>query len=666
MAGKSTYVLTVDNKQLLKGLHEAENAYKKLRQAATGSSAGGGNNLASGIGNSNKQFQQATQSATSFWKIAGGSALGGLALQTINKISNALAAAAKNTVTLAGEYEKLTVTFKTLLGSAAEADKALAILDKFSGESLFTQEDIFSAGKRLLALKVPVDELEGKLKAFGDISAGTGRAIDELVTIYAKVQNQGRVQGDEMLQIAEAGIPIYDVLIKQLGISRVELNKMQEEGKITAEIFNKAFLSMGESGGLFFGLVEAQSNTFLGQVSKLQKEFQKLGREIGEEALPALKELVKYMIDFIQSLDIKQMLVFFSVIKDSIYPALVELAGTLQTVTSGLLDFDGDKIADNLLTIVDAVTLLIRGVDTIIQSVPGLETVFSIISDVAQGINFLIQDLARLTGGSAVDSYADKIKNLREETDKYQKAENAVINANNTAKTAVYLLLQANGLLAKKTKEDTDLTTDNAAAKKAQEAAAKKLADAIEKLNNAYDSLAKKASVAFAGSLDPAAQVEAMANIALLEIQELEEALIRQAGEVGRKITQEALNDIETLRVDVIKKKNEALAEIRQEALQAQLDAFEAQGKALNAAYVKVGEARERDLNELLADLDHLKEVSLLQNDLLVQKEEEKNRNILEIDLKYAQLRLSAIQSDPARKKKERYLNMRSLFIGKN
>lgn len=192
----------------------------------------------------------------------------------------------------AGEIEKMRVTFATFLGSTAKANEALDIIQKFSGESLFTQEEIFNAGKRLLALNVPVKDLEGKLKTIGDIAAGTGRRIDELVTIYAKVQNQGRVQGDEMLQIAEAGIPIYDILIEQLGVSRIELNKMQEAGLITADIFNKAFLSMGEAGGKFFGLVEAQSNTFLGQVSKLQKEFDLLGRQLGEAALPAFKVAV--------------------------------------------------------------------------------------------------------------------------------------------------------------------------------------------------------------------------------------------------------------------------------------------------------------------------------------------------------------------------------------
>ena len=55
------------------------------------------------------------------------------------------------------------------------------------------------------------------------------------------------------------------------------------------DLVEEAFKSMTSEGGKFFDLMDAQSKTFLGQVSNIQDSFIKIGRVMGEIFLPAAK-----------------------------------------------------------------------------------------------------------------------------------------------------------------------------------------------------------------------------------------------------------------------------------------------------------------------------------------------------------------------------------------
>lgn len=580
----------------------------------------------------------------------GGGAVGALAAQALSRIASGIADIGRTAIRSSAEYEQLRISFTTFLGSAQKADIVLGKLTKFANETPYEPDQVNKSAKALLAFGFNAQELIPKLTQIGDISAATGKNFEELSIIYGKAKVAGTLYAEDINQLTEAGIPVIQEFAKQLGVSESQVKKLGSEGKISFSNLEQAFTDLTKEGSKFGGLMEAQSQSLTGQVSNLKGNFESLAREMGDEFAPALKEITQGVGDFLGSLDAGTILAYFAPLKDTLLPALGNLYDSIVKVVSTItgIDFsDGEEATSALnkafLFLVDTLTVVANTLSWLadrFNDFLNFEPVRKFIDMFQTGFNELVKLMDRFTGATGKSAKASQEDALAKAA-----ARKAMDDLNAVAAEGIQNALDS----LEPKKKETKATIDDTKAKK-------DLANAIKSLNEAYDSLAKKASVAFAGSLDPAAQVEAMANIALLEIQELEEALIRQAGEVGRKITQEALNDIETLRVDVIKKKNEALAEIRQEALQAQLDAFEAQGKALNAAYVKVGEAREKDLNELLADLDHLKEVSLKQNELLVQKEEEKNRNILEIDLEYAQLRLSAIQNDPARKKEREIL----------
>lgn len=110
MATRDTFVITVDNKDLLNGLREAEAAYTRLRNTAHTSTTG----LNRSIDGTSESFNKASKSGVGFWQIAGGGAVAGLAIQALSGLAAGLKAVATSAVKGAADYEKLKISFTYL------------------------------------------------------------------------------------------------------------------------------------------------------------------------------------------------------------------------------------------------------------------------------------------------------------------------------------------------------------------------------------------------------------------------------------------------------------------------------------------------------------------------------------------------------------------------
>jgi len=641
------YIITIDDRDALKALSDMKVGFNSVGTAATQAQQKTDTStkkIGRDVNNVDKEFKKASSSGLSFWKLVGGSAVGNLASQALTRLASGIANTGKSALKAAGEYEKYLVTFEAFLGSAVQAQRAMDVLQEFSNNSLFSQEDILSAGKRLLALNIPIDELGNKLKAFGDISAGTGRAIDELVTIYAKVQNQGRVQGDEMLQIAEAGIPIYDVLIKQLGISRVELNKMQEAGLITADIFNKAFLSMGEAGGKFFGLVEKQNDTFLGQVSTMQKEFAVLARSLGSEFTPALKEIATGVSEFLKSLDAGTILAYFAPLRDTLLPALEKLFLALVNIVkvlSGTDLSDATKTTNDLneafLFLVDTLTFLVdivREVVTVIGGLAKISGLTLIIKQMKQGFEELGNVIAWVNGLFGTNA---------EEAQKLALAQAEAKRVMDLLHKTTFEGVQAALDNLKATKDNTKATIVDTKAKD-------DLKKAIEALNNAYEQLRIKVRDSNTAQLEGFELIKAENKNALDDIDALQKKLEGLAKTAGKTLSQEVKNGLNELRQNVnentAKEVNDLTSQIIGNAIKSSGEIYGEQLKKQQEGIENLKDGVNKYYDFL--EEDEVRRVALINSstDENLTLEEYREREILKIRLRYAQIRLNLLQND--------------------
>jgi tape measure domain-containing protein len=133
----------------------------------------------------------------------------------------------------------------------------------------------------------------GDLRSLGATEETIGRAL----LAIRQVQAAGRLQGDELNQLSEAGINanfVYDDLAKTLGKTVPEIIKMKEAGKLTSDIVIPSIArAIGtKTGGKEAGVAgeTAASKTVSGQWGRLKGAFSVASTQaIGSDALAPLR-----------------------------------------------------------------------------------------------------------------------------------------------------------------------------------------------------------------------------------------------------------------------------------------------------------------------------------------------------------------------------------------
>ncbi|MCZ9884155.1 peptidoglycan DD-metalloendopeptidase family protein [Arthrobacter sp. B2a2-09] len=86
----------------------------------------------------------------------------------------------------------------------------------------------------------PGKDLERTLKLTGDAATIAGVGMGEMGAIFNKVSASNKIQGDVIAQLNDAGIPIIQLLGKELGKSAEETVNLASQGKINFETFQNA------------------------------------------------------------------------------------------------------------------------------------------------------------------------------------------------------------------------------------------------------------------------------------------------------------------------------------------------------------------------------------------------------------------------------------------
>ena len=191
---------------------------------------------------------------------------------------------ASKVMSIRGEFQQLEVAFSTMLGSASEANALMNQLVRTAATTPFDLKGVADGAKQLLAYGTSAKDVNETLVRLGDIAAGLSIPLGDLVYLYGTTMVQGRMFTMDLRQFQGRGIPLAEELAKQFGVAKEEVAGLVAQGKVSAEIFNKAIVSMTSSGGKFAGLMENQSHTITGQISNIEDAIDMMFNDIGKES----------------------------------------------------------------------------------------------------------------------------------------------------------------------------------------------------------------------------------------------------------------------------------------------------------------------------------------------------------------------------------------------
>lgn len=225
----------------------------------------------------------------------------------------------------------------------------------------------------LIARGFPVEEAVAFTRAMADLQVINPAAnVESLLYNIAKIKGQGKVQGDELNALAEAGLnlgQIFELVAKQTGKTIPEVQKMLSAGQLTADLALPAILASVEAlTGKPLGDTAKEASKSLGG---LAKRLQNVG------------ELTLLSADFGKASD--RLSAFGS--------KLMELIGPGTKVGGAVT-----KAIEDLAT---ALTGLIGGEEGAAKTASAIEKMAAFGSGAAKGIEQIDAALGKLNGTSS-------------------------------------------------------------------------------------------------------------------------------------------------------------------------------------------------------------------------------------------------------------------------
>lgn len=188
-----------------------------------------------------------------------------------------------------------------LAQSVRPARAILRALEQLAVFSPFTTEQVGLAFRTATAYGFTAEQALNLTRVLVDFTSGAGLTGDELARIalaLSQVSARGKLAGEEVRQLANAGVPIIDILAKALGKAKGEILQMIKDGKILAGTAIPAILKHMKQ---WEGSGKRLAETFTGLLSSLTDIKQIAFRDFFGGAFAPLRPVLQELVDFLNS-----------------------------------------------------------------------------------------------------------------------------------------------------------------------------------------------------------------------------------------------------------------------------------------------------------------------------------------------------------------------------
>lgn len=315
----------------------------------------------------------------------------------------------------------LEVQFK----STEKAAIAFNQIRQLAAESPLESADLLRAAKMLAQYGVTAEDVTPTLRRLAEISSGNAMQLEGLARAYAQVRGAGRLMGQELLQLTNAGFNPLREITRMTGVEMMQLRKMMEQGLLTFKDFDDAVYTSTSTlhKGQFAGQMTKQAQELTAQFNAFKDALTQVGEQIGSMLAPYIKMFLRDVTENLRAF--ARALQIFAQMADYTYKMFFDRDKWMQQSTGLLI---------NLATTYASVITKIPGIQAQeVQVIKEKRTLFDNILKRQQESRRLIE-MEKLKQQEAVQEQIDGLKMMKDAQEAYLKA---------TMSTADYEKLQA-------------------------------------------------------------------------------------------------------------------------------------------------------------------------------------------------------------------------------
>lgn len=193
------------------------------------------------------------------------------------------------------------VAFQTMAGNAP-GNKLYGDLTKYAQNTIYGNE-VYKEAKTMLAFGVATDKIMPSLKMLGDIAMGDKQRMESLALVFGQTRSAGKLMGQDLLQYINAGFNPLKELSEMTKKPYDQLKKLSEQGKISADMVEAAFVHATSAGGRFYDMTNRIANTDYGKLQNLKGQLDGIALKLGGVLAPKLGAFIdQYGDKFINTL----------------------------------------------------------------------------------------------------------------------------------------------------------------------------------------------------------------------------------------------------------------------------------------------------------------------------------------------------------------------------
>ena len=199
------------------------------------------------------------------------------------------------------ELEYAKIAYSNLFGDTALAEEFINVLEDFAATTPFSFSESEAAAKRLLAYGIQYKNvmyvMQGVLAASS--MQNNPQVIESVSRALGQIYTKGRLMNEEMRQLAEAGIPAYEILAEKLGLTQKQLQNLGKEAIPASTAINALVEGMTERFG---GVVNQSTTTMKGIISNIKDNATMLASGIFEPMYNGIKTVLGAFGQFLSRL----------------------------------------------------------------------------------------------------------------------------------------------------------------------------------------------------------------------------------------------------------------------------------------------------------------------------------------------------------------------------
>ncbi|TWI22200.1 tape measure protein [Sphingobacterium siyangense] len=174
-------------------------------------------------------------------------------------------AAAGQALRLGIQQDLQNTSFEVLLNSEEAAKKMVADITKYGMETPYDKMGLGENAKTMLSFGIASQKIMPTLKAIGDIAMGDANKMSSLTLAYSQMSSTGKLMGQDLLQMINAGFNPLNEISKTTGKSIGQLKEEMEKGKISTKMVEDAFMGATKEGGQFHNMAVKMGQTMGGK-----------------------------------------------------------------------------------------------------------------------------------------------------------------------------------------------------------------------------------------------------------------------------------------------------------------------------------------------------------------------------------------------------------------